>query len=415
MEISYRIARGWAGVYHLLNGAESLFANVITKAGRLIETPVLSTIRAMRPLVPYPEGESGFVILDGLTLQTLGAPVNDFLPASKWMRSPSPGIDPSWWLSREVETVELGAAGCAGDLADEFFGGESEEDKAKASRLRNWMIQNLSSTRNKWVDAYDVQAPVIRVNEINTFCLQISGPAATHVEMLSGEGTPILRFELDGRTAIIPIGITFDRMCIDAPGEHLDESEFLGDPSDESESIEMPAEYFRAALHESLDELFVRFRGAALRVNSLALSCRDARREVSLRGPRKVWDCINVYFSGASCPEVFLQIDNGPWRHIGPVLVGADSSARTRAETHRLAELAPGSCATVVIREVPGEVALIRAELRVALNDSPIVTVNKTPCQEIGPNDVLKLCAPSQLEHRILFLVVEGYFIRLFQ
>ncbi len=114
---------------------------------------------------------------------------------------------------------------------------------------------------------------------------------------------------------------------------------------------------------------------------------------------------------GASCPEVFIQYGDDPWRHLGSILVGSDTPARARSELRHLGMLSAGLDARVVLREVPGEQATIEARLW-ARTGRKRTLLDTAPITELDARGVMVLRAPAQVCAVNLELEVAGFFIR---
>jgi hypothetical protein len=174
----------------------------------------------------------------------------------------------------------------------------------------------------------------------------------------------------------------------------------------------MPATNHPHSLCERLEAVYERMRGPCLKAALLSWRHGAAQGQMALRGPRRVWDCIDIHFVGASCPELFLRVDDHAWRYLGSVLVGADASTRARSERHVLGVLAAGQEARVVLRELPGELATIEARLWASV-DGTRWLLDAVPITELGANCVMALHAPVQAHPVELELEVTGFFIRL--
>lgn len=407
--IDYRIARGWAGMYHLLHGAERLFGDEGRPLPRLIDTPVMALVRALQPLVGYAEGEPQIQYLDVRALANAGAPVEPDLPRSDWMRPPAPGVDPSWWLRETEAWIELGP-GCAYSLAETTVarkGMGPKEIERRGQALENWMLKHLEIKRGKWVT--QARAPIIEVLPVHVYCLYLLAPRGTLLSLTDSSARSLLDVEIDDRPVLVPLGLSFEHRDLSPHGTWRGPNPDVHDPN--HPLFDMPAGFHPRSLCERVEALYRRMRGPHLDVLGLSWRCGDAHGKIDLRGPRRVWDCISLHFAGASCPELFVRIDDHPWRYLGSVLVGADASTRNRRERHELGGLAAGSEARVVLRELPGEIATIEVRLWARVGEEQWV-LDAVPLTRLDAHGIVILHALVQTRAIELELEIEGYFVR---
>lgn len=407
--VEYRIASGWAGMYHLLHGAERVFVPAGSPAPRLIDTPAMALVRMLQPLVGHAAGEPRSRHLDLRKLVDAGAPVESCEIRSEWMHAPAPGVDPSWWLRRTDGWISIGP-GCDDSHAEyavALEGMARKEVQRRGRELETWMIAHFETKHSEW--GTQVRAPIIEVLPVHVYCLYLHAPAGTLLTLTDSVGRSQLVVEFDERPLLIPLGLTFGHRPLSPRGKWLGPSPDISDPDDPL--FEMSATLHPDSLCERLEEIYARMRGPRLDVVGLSWRRGEAHGQIDLRGPRRVWDCVDIHFFGASCPEVFVRIDQQPWEYIGSVLVGADTPTRARSERHRLGPLAIGQEARVILRELPGELATIEVRLIAIAGDSRW-KIDAVPITHLGAEDILTLYAPTQDCDIELELEVMGFFDR---
>jgi hypothetical protein len=407
--VEYRIARGWAGMYHLLHGGERLFGGEGTPP-RLLDTPAMALVRALQPLVGGAEGEPETQYLDVRTLADAGAPVGPEQPRSRWMRPPSPGVDPGWWLRRTENWIDL-RPGCGYSLAEASVaqkGMTADEIEKRGRALEDWMLEHCEIERGEWLT--QARAPIIEVLPVHVYCLYLRGPVGTSLSLIDSDGHSLLALELDQRPLLVPLGLSFEDRDPAPEGNWCGPSPDVDDPNDPL--FDMFATHHPHSLCERLEAIYTRMRGPRLEPVGLSWRCGEAHGRIELRGPRRVWDCVNHHFAGASCPELFIRVDDRPWRYLGPVLVGADAPTRCRWERHELGSLEAGREACVVLRELPGELATLEARLWARAGDKRWM-LDAVPITQLDAHALVILRAPVQGQAVELYLDVDGFFVRL--
>lgn len=221
---------------------------------------------------------------------------------------------------------------------------------------------------------------------------------------VNNSGRSLLDIELDGRTTLIPLGLTFEDRKLPR------ESTWIGPDPESDNNLDIFGTHHTLGGYERLEDVYLRMRGPTLRPYSLEWARGEATGSVPLRGPRRTWDCVTIHFAGASCPELFIRRGEGSWSHWGPLLVGAEGLPKRRRERRRVGQLPAGQPARLVLREVPGEVANIEVILW-AVGETRR-RLDAARCLRLDAHSRVELVATAQPEPVELELEIDGYFER---
>lgn len=398
---SYLLGEGYPALYEITGKGLSLkrFADMF----RWDLEPLRFAARVASVGESIPD--SGGLYPDAVRLRELGAPI-----PPRWTNESIPEVEALLALGADMNLVVTSAGdhwvpvageACDGAQVFDVFGAAAEE-------VTTWALENRSTRLVESTEESEFLVPMVCVEEPHFAGLVVSRAEGERLIVRSESQSLVFPLaQLAGRDLFVPIGTFYPgRSGSETRLHRSDELEV--DPSIWDREIR-PATLSVTTVLETGFLEHQHFFGPTFFPTHLKL---DRRPEVPIRPPRgpELYERIHGWWSGASCPEVFVRSTSGRWRHVCSVLVNAIGPDARQTDVVPL-DYGSGGEVEVILRELPGEVAYLSAAL-VCFADGQRAVLDSRANVTLDPWEVLHLkCSVDSIRGE-LALVVEGYFLQ---